>query len=128
MKSTTPKVIHKILERDHAKIILREFHGRIKMKDNLQSFSYIKENLFNEEITGMVSDFTHAEFGMNILELPKVLKFFRRNPEIKRLPHAIIVNTPEKTIFPVLAKNKLSSLRIHPFSTIDAGLHWVCTR
>ena len=127
MKNFVPTVVHKILQKDDSKIILREFSGVVSLDDLIKSFQFIKENLLDETVIGLVSEFSKADIGMKLSELDQVMDFLNNNLELMVLPHAVIVDTPEKTIFPFAAMTKSQSLCIHPFSTIEAGFAWICS-
>jgi len=62
---------------------------------------------------------------MSIVDFQKVLKYIKQTPILYTLQLAIVVNTPQKTIFPIIAKTRLKKLNIKPFSTLDAALNWL---
>lgn len=62
---------------------------------------------------------------MSIKDFQAVLKYIKQTPVIFNIQLAVIVNTPKKVIFPVLAKTKLKDLNINPFSKVEASLAWL---
>ncbi len=119
------EVKYEIIKSGSTKILLREFHGKVQADDVVESFKYIFEKYIDEDFSGIVSDFSHAKFAMGISDFQKVLKYIKRTPAIYNFQLAIVVNTPQKTIFPIIAKTKLKRLNIKPFSTLSAALDWL---
>ena len=119
------EVKYEIIKSGSKNILLREFHGKVRAEDVVESFKYIFKKYVDEDFTGIISDFTHAKFAMNIGDFQKVLKYLKQTPSIYHYQLAIIVDTPQKTIFPIIAKTKLKKLKIKPFSTIRAALDWL---
>ncbi len=119
-------VRYEIIETSSASnVVIREFIGIVKADDVIESFKYIFEKYVDEEFTAIITDFTHAKFAMSISDFQKVLKYIKKTPVIFDIQLAIIVDTPKKVIFPILAKTKLKKLNIKPFSTVDAAIKWL---
>ena len=119
------EVKYEILKSESTNILLREFHGKVNADDVVESFKYIFEKYIDEDFTGIISDFTHAKLAMSISDFQKVLKYIKKTPVIFDIQLAIIVDTPKKVIFPILAKTRLKKLNIKPFSTLSAALKWL---
>ena len=119
------EVKYEIVKSQESNIIIREFYGVVKAEDVINSFKYILEKYDVENIAGIITDFDHAKLAMSLKQFPVVLEYINQNPIIFRIKLAVIVSTPKKIIFPLLAKTKLKKLKIAPFSTRNAAIVWM---
>lgn len=106
-------------------IIIREFYDEIKAEDIINSFEYLFQKYDSDKISGIISDFDNAKFAMNLNQFQAVLKYIDQTPKLYKIKLAVIVDTPKKIVFPILAKTKLKKLRIKPFSSKEAAIIWV---
>ncbi|WP_372751403.1 hypothetical protein [Labilibaculum sp.] len=119
------EVSYKIIQTEKNTIVLREFFGDVEVTDIRESFIHIFKEYVEQEIVGIITDFTQANMLINISEFPKVLEFIRQNNKLFQLKLAVIVNTPEKTILPMLAHARLKDLHVKPFATMQASINWM---
>ncbi len=107
-------------------IIFREFNGDMTAEGIISSFEYlISENKISEHCVGMITDTSNANLKMSIPELGKIIRFLLRSKQIRRLKLAVIVNTPKKTIFPIIVARKLPFIKVRPFSGKESALEWM---
>lgn len=118
------EVKYEIIKSGSSNILLREFYGKVKADDVIESFRYIFERYANDDLNGIISDFSQSKFSMSLGDFQKVLKYIKQTPDIYNFQLAIVVNTPQQTIFPIIAKARFKKLDIKPFSTVDAALNW----
>jgi len=111
---------------DAKEIIYREFIGDMTVDEIIASFNYlISENKISAQCIGIITDTTHSNLKFSLLEFSKIPLFLLRTKKIRRLKLAVIVNTPKKTIFPVLAGKKVPFLKICPFSEKESAFAWI---
>ncbi len=106
-------------------IMIRKFYGKIEVDNIIDSFIYLFDNnLPKDNCIGIISDFCNATIEMNMLEFRKVLAFIKKNKNLHDLKLAVIVDTPNKSVFPFLAQTVLK-VQVCPFSTTKAAKEWI---
>ena len=110
---------------DNKEIIFREFFGDMNINEMIESFKYISKYILTEKSIGIITDTREARIKVMFPELSKVFTYLMRNKKIRKLKLAIIVNTPENTIFPMIAKSKLPLIKVNAFNGYDAAVKWV---
>ena len=121
------EVKYEIVKSQDSNIIIREFYGVVQAEDVINSFEYIFKKYDIENIDGIATDFDQAKFAMNLKQFQAVLNYINKNPILFKIKMAVIVNTPKKIIFPILAKTMLKKLNIKPFTTRNAAVVWLNT-
>lgn len=97
-------------------IIIRELRGDISATEIIDSFKYLIREKITANCAGILTDTTEAQFRFSIREFGKIIHFIKKNDQLKSLKLAILVSTPEKTIFPIIAERKIPLIKIRPFS------------
>lgn len=110
---------------DGKEIIIRELKGDISATEIIDSFKYIIEHKITNDCVGIITETSEAQFRFSIREFGRILHFLKLTKKIKSLKLAIIVNTPNKIIFPMIAGKKIPFLQIRPFSGKEAALTWM---
>lgn len=110
---------------DGKTIIIRELIGDISAIEIIDSFKFLIEHKISDDCVGILTDTTEAQFRFSIREFSRIVHFLKRNKELKTIRLAILVSTPEKTIFPIIAAKKLKSLKIRPFSLKENAYRWM---
>lgn len=62
---------------------------------------------------------------VKLSELRKIVTFLKTSEKLKSLKLAIVVNTPEKTVLPMLAVRYYSKLELRAFSEIKTAIRWI---
>lgn len=106
-------------------IIIREFIGEISAIEIIDSFKFLIEHKITKNCAGILTDTSEAKFRFSIKQFSKILNYLKRTEELVPLKLAILVKTPEKTIFPFIASKKITSLKIRPFSGKEAATKWI---
>jgi hypothetical protein len=120
------KVVYDKVEHKGACVVIRSFHGSVQVDEIIDSFKHIQTHLFCEKVMGIVTNMEFAELQFNLMELQKVIGYINQVNELKNMKLAVIVNTPQKTVFPIFAEAKTAETPIKPFSTVEAALEWIC--
>jgi hypothetical protein len=106
-------------------IITRKFHGKVDANYIISSFEYlIDNNLIKDNCIGIISDFCNSTIEMTMIRFRKVLVFIKKNKKVRDLKLAVIVDTPNKSVFPFLAQTVLN-IQVCPFNTNEAAKKWI---
>lgn len=116
----------KFIQRQDIRILIRTFTGEVSFKDIIASWDYcINEELLAKDVVGCVSDFRAAQFVSNPQELEHFLAYMNQQGQLHHLRLAVLVDTPDKIVFPMIGESKLHNRIIKPFSTEEAAVDWV---
>jgi len=109
-------------------ILFRRFGGELTAENEIQMLQYAIDNgLINDRVVGMVLNMNEARFNMEPGDGLKIIDFTAGIPLLASLKYAIIVDTPEKIIFPLLGGIKREGHKLQPFSTEEAAIMWILT-
>lgn len=109
-------------------ILFRSFAGNLTANAEIQMLQYAVDNGFiNDRVSGMVIDVSKARFTMEPSDGLKIIDYTASIPKLAPLKYAIIVDTPEKIIFPLLGGIKRQEAKLRPFSTEQAAIKWILT-
>ncbi len=107
-------------------IIIRKFSGIISVDDVINSWDYlIKNHLLTEKQKGAISDLTQCQLDINPESFEKIALYLKNIPLFKHLKIAVISNTPDKTVFPLMGEMQEKELKIKVFYTIEAAINWI---
>jgi hypothetical protein len=73
----------------------------------------------------MVLDMSKARFKMQPGDGLNIIDYTASVPLLAPLKYAIIVDTPEKIIFPLLGGIQREGAKLKPFSTDQAAIKWI---
>lgn len=109
------------------KIFYKKYEGKISVEDVILSWEKSIENReIPEETDGFILDYTDAEMDFGFDKYSRIPQFYRSNlATFGNKPIAIVVTTPENTIFPYLISMEDSGYRSRPFSSIAAARRWI---
>lgn len=110
---------------DGKTIIIRELKGDISAIELIDSFKYLIKNKITEDCAGILTDTTNAQFRFSIREFSRIIHFLKRSKELKWVKLAVLVSTPEKTIFPLIVGKKIPFIKIRPFNGKEAAFSWI---
>lgn len=109
-------------------VLFRSFGGELTAEAEIQMLQYALDNgLITDRVVGMVINMNEARFNMEPGDGLKIIDFTTGIPLLAPLKYAIIVDTPEKIIFPLLGGIKREGHKLQPFSTEEAAVLWVLT-
>ena len=108
------------------KILVRKFNGAIQASDIIDSWKYVlRNNMISNEIKGVANDICNTELLMDMNSFGELMSYIKKNPVLSKLKLAVICDTPDKTVFPVVGNMENKELRIKPFSTMEAAARWI---
>jgi hypothetical protein len=109
-------------------ILFRSFQGVFTAEKEIQMLqSALDEGLIGDKLKGTVIDFCSAQFNMEIGDVYKIIDFVNSKKSLRHLKFAIIVDTPEKIIHPLLGGIYKENIKVEPFSTREAAIEFVIT-
>ena len=112
---------------DSTGIMYKYYFGTITLDDIFSSWDEaISKKIIPGNVKGFILDYTKANFNIEVSEVDKIPEYYKKHLEIfgnKKI--AIITQTPEDIVFPILVEKKDSGYSSHPFYTHEAALEWV---
>lgn len=109
-------------------ILIRKFKGKVTGEDIIASWKYLIENrLIDAEAKGVINNLLDCELVMDLKSFENLLAYLKKQDLIKKIKQAVVLNSPEMIIFPILAESNESGLKIKPFSTMRAADKWILT-
>jgi hypothetical protein len=109
------------------KIFYKKYKGKISVEDVISSWKKNIENFeIPEETNGFILDYTEAEMDFGFDKYNRIPQFYGSNlATFGSKPIAIVVTTPENTVFPYLISLEDSGYRSCPFSSVAAARRWI---
>ena len=107
-------------------ILIRKFTGNVTIDVLISSLKYMLiNNFFTKNITGIISDFSGANFLIAEKELAVLKKLYLENYEaLSNVKFAQIITTP-KIAQTMLFEKKNSDISTRSFSTLKAAKAWI---
>lgn len=119
-------IAYKYHEQYKNSILIRKFHGNINVIDIIESWNFlINHKLITPNILGVINDLQKCNLMLDFDSFETLTDFLKRHEQLRRLRLAVIIDTPEKIVFPMLGENHEKELKIKPFSTIEAATKWI---
>ena len=107
-------------------ILFRQFVGKIEKQDIYESWKQLIDNkIISEDLKGIVNNLNGCDFMINIDEFNFLLEFLNQHDNIKNLKIAVVTDSPQKIIFPMLGEKQEKELNIKPFSSNKAAEEWI---
>lgn len=107
-------------------ILFRQFVGKIEKQDIYESWKQLIDNdIINQNLKGIVNNLNGCDFMINIDEFNFLMNFLNQHDNIKKLKIAVVTDSPQKIIFPMLGEKQEKELNIKPFSSNKAAEEWI---
>ncbi|RKD94596.1 hypothetical protein [Marinifilum flexuosum] len=119
-------VVYDKVEVKNSCVIIRSFYGFVEIHEVLDSFLHMRDSLICKNVIGIVTDFESANLNFKLSDLEIVVKHINNEGIYKNIKLAIVVDTPKKTVFPIIAQAKLKEAKLKPFASLKAAMNWVC--
>jgi len=107
-------------------VIIRRFSGEVCFEDMMESWDKLLTTYTNlTDYKGILTNFLNAEIKHEDRNLNVLVEFLKGYlDQLKDLKIAIVMNTPMVTNT-IIMSQRLKSLQIKPFSTIEAAMEWI---
>lgn len=118
----------KYIDCNSKRILVRTFHGEVTFADIISSWdSCINNNYINDDVIGVISDFNDGSLMSSFSDVgfEKIIAYIKTNKTFNKLKLAVIIDSPEKIVFPIIGQEKLPERQIKPFSTEKAAVEWI---
>ena len=107
-------------------ILFRRFTGPLTIEKENEMLAYaVEKGLINENVRGMVLDMRSAKFDFSPEDAKKILDFVESDPKLAKLKYALLLETPEQVVYPLIGATYKESALIKPFSTEAAAINWI---
>jgi len=107
-------------------VIIRRFSGEVYIEDMMDSWDKLLASYSNlKDYKGILTSFLDAEIKHEDNNLNVVVEFLKgKLDQLKDLKIAVVMDTPMVTNTIIMGQ-KVKSLQIKPFSTVDAAMQWI---
>lgn len=107
-------------------IIFRRFTGEVCFEDMMKSWKMLLSTYPNMEgYKGILTSFLDAEIKHEDHNLNVLVEFLKDYlDQLKDLRIAVVMNTPMVTNTIIMGQ-RVKSLQIKPFSTVEAAMQWI---
>jgi hypothetical protein len=107
-------------------VIVRHFSGVVRFADMMKSWEELLDTYTDmENYKGILTSFLDAQIKQEDMNLNVMVEFLKdRVDQLKNLKIAVVENTPLVTNT-IIVSQKVKSLQIKPFATIEAAMHWI---
>jgi len=107
-------------------VIIRRFSGEVCIEEMIDSWNKLLATYTNlKDYKGILTSFLDAEIkyeDQNLNVMVDLLKGYL--DQLKDLKIAVVMDTPMVTNT-IIMSQKVKSLQIRPFSTVDAAMKWI---
>ena len=107
-------------------VIIRRFSGEVCIEDMMESWKKILATYTNmKDYKGILTSFLDAEIKKDDQNLNVLVEFLKDYlDQLKNLKIAVVMDTPMVTNTIIMGQ-RVNSLQIKPFSTIEAAMQWI---
>jgi hypothetical protein len=107
-------------------ILIRKFHKKVNVDLIIESWEYLLLNkILTRKHIGVINDLCGATLDMNLDSFKRLITYLKVNPYFTGIKLAVICDTPEKIIFPMIGQYDVKELKIRPFSTVEKSIEWI---
>ena len=107
-------------------VIIRMFSGEVSFADMMESWQRLLDSYPDlKNYKGILTSLLDADIQPADTNLNVMIEFLKNHlDQLKDLKIAIVMNTPLVTNT-IIMSQKVKSLQIKPFTTIDAAIIWI---
>lgn len=107
-------------------ILFRKFFGYVGIDEIIASWdSLVKSDLLQATTKGVITDLTECSLKMAPSSINYLIEYMERKVVLHGLKIAVISDSPENIVFPILGESLGVKIKIKPFSTSDAAVKWI---
>lgn len=109
------------------RIMHKEHFGVFTIEALIESWDYaIAQNLLPSDIVSFLLDYSEAVLDLSMGAAKKMVDYFNAHPELfKGKKIAVVVNTPENIVHPILAQSRPRTYDLSIFSTLEGANDWL---
>ncbi len=106
-------------------IILRTFTKTMSKSEIIDSFKYLLDSkMLTSNNLGMITDIRESVLEIDVSDLEKMADFISNDKLLSNIKLAIIANSSNKAIYPILVNFKIGD-RLLPFNSIEEAKEWM---
>lgn len=107
-------------------VIIRRFSGEVCIEDMMDSWDKLLASYTNlKDYKGILTSFLDADIKHEDNNMNVVVDFLKgKLDQLKDLKIAIVMDTPMVTNT-IIVGQKVKTLQIKPFSTVEAAMYWI---
>ena len=107
-------------------VLIRRFSGEVCFDAIMESWENLISSYSNlEKYKGILTTYLDADMKEEASNLNIMVEFFQSHmDQLKNLRIAVVMNTPMVTNT-IIVSQKVRSLQIKPFSTVEAAISWI---
>lgn len=118
--------IYQNLEYPSGLILVREFKDNVNVDHIIESWEYLIANqILTERHIGVINDLCKASLDMNMDSFARLIHYLKANPYFSKIKLAVICDTPNKIVFPMIGEYNIRELKIRPFTTVEKSIEWI---
>ena len=107
-------------------ILIRKFHNNVKVEDIIESWKYLIENdILSNKDKGVINDLCDACLNLTMETFEVLINYLKNNSLLSKIKLAVICNSPDIIVFPMLGNMEHKELHIKPFTTYAAAAEWI---
>lgn len=112
---------------DITHILTKDHFGVFSYDNIVETWDYAIDNsLIPCSTKGFFIDFSEATLDLRVGQEKKLINYFDTKPDFfKDKKIAVIVNTPQEIIFPLMVENSSKTFILKAFSTRSAAENWL---
>lgn len=110
-----------------SKIMHKRHFESVTMDDLIESWDYaIDNNLIPVDVQGYLLEYTVAVLDLQMGDADRMVAYFNAHPhEFKGRKVAVVVDTPQNIIHPLLAQTKSRDYELKVVSSVEAANVWL---
>jgi hypothetical protein len=107
-------------------ILVREFQDNVNVDQIIESWEYLLTNqILTVKHIGVINNLCRANLDMNMDSFARLINYLRAKPYFSRIKLAVICDTPNKIVFPMIGEYNVKELKIRPFATVEKSIEWI---
>ncbi|MBP1670024.1 MAG: hypothetical protein H6Q21_2390 [Bacteroidetes bacterium] len=114
------------LEYPQGLILVREFKDKVNVDLIIESWEYLlTRQILTGKHIGVINDLCRASLDMNMDSFSRLIHYLKANPFFSKIKLAVICDTPNKIVFPMIGEYNIRELKIRPFTTLEKSIEWI---
>ena len=107
-------------------ILVRIGEGELNVDNIIGSWEELFDNgMITEDLKGVINDLSNCQLKLDPESFEILMQYLKQNPLLKRLKLAVVCDSPQNIVFPMMAEEGESELKVKSFSTMEAAVQWI---